>query len=78
MAYKLRVYVNHRPVGFARSIEDGGKYDTLLTPRVAQATKFDDGSADPMIALAMTRFKNPERETAKGAEPKVTFELIRC
>jgi hypothetical protein len=78
--YKLRVYVNHRPVGFARWLTDAnGNRETLLAPRVAAGTKFGCSPADYKdIGLCMADFKNPERETMKGAEPKVTFELIRC
>lgn len=79
MGYKIRVYVNHKPVGFVRWLlnQEHGLRESLLATHISKATKFDNSPAGLKdIALAMTDMKAPERETVKGLDPKLTFQLI--
>ena len=73
--FKVRAYVNHRPVGFLRRVD---REQVLLSTRIADATKFGEGYLGAQeMGESMALLKRPERENSKKPEPTLTFELIK-
>lgn len=72
MVYKIKVFVNHKPIGWVRRVElVGGFADYSVSPSFARATKFNAlGIADAMILL-----DGPEPPTSKAATPPITYQL---
>jgi hypothetical protein len=69
-AYKVRVYVAHKPVGYLRRVNS----ETSLSISLARGTRYvgdDLGRVAPHLA----ELGKPERDNLKAA-PVVTFELL--
>lgn len=77
--FKVRVFINHRCVGFLRSVpRDGGVPECLITPSLARATKFEGGIYGfKDIGMHLAAFPQPERESEKKPLMPVTFQLVR-
>lgn len=76
---KVRVFINHRCVGFLRQIERENQVpECLVTPSLARATKFEEsmtGFKD--LGMAQAAFPPPERESAKKPLMPVTFQIVK-
>lgn len=69
MDVKVKVFVNHKPIGWLRLLAG----ESVISASLAKATKFNSETA----SHHMSCFAGPDRETSRGAEPVVTFQLCR-
>lgn len=75
-AYKLRVFVAGREIGFVRRVEGRAAVEFVVATRALRATKFDVAE----IGVAMTAFEGPESPSSKptASAPRVTFQPVAC
>lgn len=76
---KVAVHVDGKRIGYLKSAVTQDAVETLVTPSIARAEKFDMSNISQRanLVLHMHEFVGPERATAKAAEPVVTFRLIK-
>ncbi len=77
--FKVRVFINHRCVGFLRALEGrDGVPECLITPNLARATRFEGGiTGFKDLGMHLAAFPQPERESEKKPLMPVTFQLVR-
>lgn len=72
---KLKVFVNHKPVGWLRELSSAGMVERVIVLSSMKATKFKVDSTE--LSWAMFHLQVPDRETPKSREPIVTTQLVR-
>lgn len=79
MMFKVKVFASHKPIGWLRNITVDGRVESVLSPNLARASRFDEAAENELAlaSLSMATFHGPERDDPKKPNPPVTFQMVR-